>query len=324
MFEQQTIVVTGAGGFLGQHVVRQLRQTAALHVVTLPRTMLDLRYDYKKVFETFFTLVQADLSTEDGQGVSVIHLAHHGDDGISTSQTTPHTLASDMLRMDVNVIEACVGAQVSKLLCVGSVVAYPEHAPVPTTESALWDGPPAAIDMAYAQAKRTQLTLLQAARAQYGLEGVHLILGNLYGPGDHSNRVIPATIRKIAAAVHDDATSIRVWGYPGVSRSFLYVEDAAAGILRALASYNNPAPLTLAGRRETKMHGLVTELSALMGWTGQPSYDTSKPTGHRRRCFDLDNLSAALDWLPPTTLEDGLRSTVDWMRANPDTLKESR
>lgn len=319
MFANQTLVVTGAGGRLGQHVVRQLRATEAQRVVTLGRDRLDLRYDYQAL-----SRILLELNGENPDNVQLVHLAYPGGDGIRTSQETPHTLASDLLRMDTNVIEACVAAQVSKLLCIGSVCAYPEHTEAPTPESVLYAGYPEPVNAAYGLAKRTQLMLLQAARQEFNLNGVHLILGNLYGPGDRSGHVIPATIRKIAAAVHEDATSIRVWGYPGVSRSFLYIEDAAEGILRALATYNDPAPLNLTGVEETKMHGLVTTLGDLMGWTGQASYDHGKPTGHRRRSFDLTALRAALGWAPPTRFADGLRSTVDWMLANPDTLKESR
>ena len=284
--------ITGASGFLGQHVMR--------HFPGAITRRPDLR-EKAAVFDTI-RRVRPD---------RVIHLAYPGSRGIATSVEEPLSLAADLLRIDTNVIEICAQEGVKKLLCLGSVCGYPEVTTTPTDESQLWTGYPEPVNAAYGCAKRMQWVLLQAARQQYGLNGIHLILANLYGPGDRSGHVIPSLIRKIRKAQKDGGPVV-VWGHPDVTRSFLYVEDAAEGIWRAMERYDSPEPLNLCSTDEVSMRELVEHLALLLEYSGPIQFDTSKPTGHRRRQFNTDRLAKALDWVPTMPLTVGLASMVTW------------
>lgn len=310
MFDGQRVLVTGSTGFLGRHVCGYLeRQGADVYLHQLSKGMGDLRAFPLPPF------LRPVLTKND---LRVVHLAYPGSKyGIETSLKTPFSLAADLLRMDANVIQACGEWGVSKLLCCGSVCSYPEATTLPTNEAQLWQGYPEPVNAAYGMAKRMQLTLLQAARQQYGLNGIHLILANMYGPGDRSGHVIPSLIRKVR---HAKATGgeVVVWGRPDVSRSFLYVEDAAEGIGRALAGYDSPDPLNLCSREEVTMQALVEQLAWLLDYPGPIQFDTSRPTGHLRRQFDTSRLQAALGWSPSTPFAEGLRRTVAWHLVQPE------
>jgi nucleoside-diphosphate-sugar epimerase len=303
VFEGKRIWVTGASGFLGQHVVKALLRTNTRGVATDRTNLLN---------RSQVAMALGKISPD-----YVVHLAYPGSRGIRSSVEEPLSLAAHMLHMDANIIEACGRAEIPKLLTIGSVCAYPEHTTLPTDESQLWAGYPEPVNAAYGMAKRMQLVLLEAARQQYGLNGRQVMLGNLYGPGDTSGHVIPATIAKIRAArrVLADAP-ITVWGSPAVTRSFLYVEDAAEGIVRALAAVTLPQPLNLCAHEEVSMDGLVREVAALLHYQGAVHYDASRPTGHLRRRFDLTRLCETLDWFPPTSFKKGLAATMAWTLAN--------
>lgn len=296
------VLVTGGTGFLGQHVVAALKAAGAnvCAVGSAAANLLDLAATRRLVAQETTT---ASL---------VVHLAYPGSRyGIETSVRTPYTLASDLLQMDLNVIRACTLCHVAKLLCVGSVCAYPERTTLPTDESQLWNGYPEPVNAAYGLAKRQQLALLQAARQEHGLNGVHLILANMYGPGDRSGHVIPSLITRMRQAKQTQEPMV-VWGAPEVTRAFLYVEDAAEGIVRALQAYDSPEPLNLVREEETSMAALVRALATDLHSVSKVTYDLSKPTGHRRRCFDTHRLQAALGWAPPTPFVEGLTRTVQW------------
>jgi GDP-L-fucose synthase len=268
------------------------------------------------VGSTHNLLVRAEAQTLIEQEVNrsgyVAHLAYPGSRyGIETSVKTPFTLASDLVQMDLNMIQACVGLGVAKLLGMGSACSYPERTVLPTVEQDLWHGYPEPVNAAYGLAKRTQLMLLQAARQEHGLNGVHLITANMYGPGDTSGHVIPSLITRMRVAQRDGVPLV-VWGDPAVTRSFLYVEDAAEGVCRALADYDSGEPLNLVSPVEVSMGVLVARLANRLGFTGAITWDATKPTGHRRRRFSTTALHAALGWVPSTTLSDGLGATVAW------------
>ncbi len=296
------VLVTGSTGFLGRTVVMWLRRTG--WIVQTPTG--DLRS-----LSTIAAICQdAGLCH-----LSVIHLAYPGGDGIGDAAAHPASLAADLLRMDLNVIQACAEACVPKLVCIGSVCAYPEVTDLPTQESSLWLGYPEPVNASYGIVKRTQLALLQAYRQEFGLNGVHLVLANLYGPGDTSGHVIPALITRMRVAQRD-GTPLAVWGESSVTRSFLYVEDAAEGVCRALAGYDSGDPLNLVSPVEVSMGQLVTWLADRLGFTGEVRWDATKPTGHRRRKFSITKLEAALGWVPATTLAEGLDATVAWHLAH--------
>jgi GDP-L-fucose synthase len=246
---------------------------------------------------------------------TVVHLAYPGShDGIQTSVERPADLAADLLQMDLNVIRAAAAiSSVEKFVGIGSACSYPARAPVPTKEIDLWDGEPEPVNAAYGHAKRMQLVLLNAFRQQYELPGIHLILGNLYGPGDFTRHVIPSLIRKVLAATVDGGPVV-VWGWPDVTRSFLYVADAAEGIVRALATYDDPEPLNLCAGADVTMAELVTEIAEICDYTGPIVFDREKPTGQQRRLLDDTELQKALGWVPQTHFRDGLKATIAWLQ----------
>jgi len=217
----------------------------------------------------------------------------------------------------------------SKLIAAGSVCAYPKNAPVPTIEKNLYEGYPEESNGAYGNAKRILLEAQRAAHGQYGLESVHLVSANLYGPGDNfdpeSSHVIPALIVKIQNAIDEGNDEIVVWGTGKASRDFLYVEDAADAYLDAGELLDGPPePINIASNNETPIHYIVSRLCEIMGFDGKITYDTSKPDGQRRRSFYTNRMKYLTGWEPRTELKDGLKKTVDWYRRNLKLREESK
>ena len=294
------VAVTGSTGFLGQAVLRELHRQD-YDVIEFGALNL------MKESATHFHISQLPLNTP------VIHLAYPGGDGIGDALEHPATIAMNLLRMDLNVIQACAVHHVPKLVCMGSVCSYPEFTNVPTTEEMLWAGYPEPVNASYGIVKRTQLALLQACRQEFKLNGIHLLLPNLYGPGDRTKHVIPALIGRMRLSEYTGEPLV-VWGDPNVTRSFLYIDDAAAGIVRALEHYNGRAPLNLVNAGETTMVELLRTLERVLNYCPTIEYDHTRPTGHTQRNFSQVNMVRALDWRPTTGLLDGLEATVAWHR----------
>lgn len=304
------ILVTGATGFLGQAVCAALGET--------PHVPLAGRRKGINLADPDARWIISSAVHDDGVD-TVIHLAYPGTAGIGTMMETPADLVEEMLQIDLNVIKACAQAQIKKLVCVGSVCSYPEHVPFPTSEAAFWQGYPEWVNAPYGIGKRMQLELLKVEHRQRGLNSVHLVLGNLYGPGDHSGHVIPSTIRKVLKAKAEQQDTIPVWGDGTVTREFLYVEDAARAIVAAALHPPYPAgpdPINVCSGDEISIRSLVEAVAQAVGWQGEIVWDPSKPNGQPRRWFTNVLARTIYGWEPRVIFEEGIRRTVAaWQEA---------
>ncbi len=301
-FAEQHIVVTGGAGFLGSRVVARLRALGATDVLVPRSATMDLRdpQNCRRAVEG------ADL---------VIHLAARVG-GIGFNRENPATLFYENLIMGAQLMEQARLSGVRKFVALGTVCAYPKFTPVPFREEDLWNGYPEETNAPYGLAKKMLLVQAQAYRQQYGFNAVFLLPVNLYGPGDNfdprSSHVIPALIRKIWSAKEAGDESVEVWGDGSASREFLYVDDAAEGIVLAAQHYDGAEPVNIGSGMEITVKELVTVLSGLIGYQGTVRWDTSKPNGQPRRSLDVSRAKAAFDFSASTDFLTGLRHTVEW------------
>jgi GDP-L-fucose synthase len=305
----QKILVTGGAGFLGRQVIAQLQKAGArIENISIPRSSsCDLRS------------LRACQAAVDGQDI-VIHLAAHVG-GIGLNQIKPAELFYDNLMMGAQLIHAAYEAAVQKLVCVGTICAYPKFTPVPFQEEALWDGYPEETNAPYGIAKKALLVQLQAYRQQYGFNGIYLLPVNLYGPEDNfnprSSHVIPALIRKVYEAQQAGATQIEVWGDGQPTREFLYSEDAARGIVMAMQAYNEADPINLGTGSEVSIRDLVALICQLMDFQGEVIWQTDQPNGQPRRCLDTAKAKDKFGFTANFNLTQGLQNTINWYRQHP-------
>jgi GDP-L-fucose synthase len=247
----------------------------------------------------------------------VIHLAGRVG-GIGFNRERPGELFYDNLMMGVQLMEAARREGVKKFVAVGTVCAYPKHTPVPFAESTLWDGYPEETNAPYGLAKKMLLVQAQAYRAQYGMDAIYLLPVNLYGPGDNfdpsSSHVIPALIKKVADAIDSGRDHVDVWGTGSASREFLFVEDAARGILLATERYDGSEAVNLGSGREITIKSLVETICRLMQFTGRIAWDATKPDGQPRRMLDTSRATREFGFTARTDWEQGLAQTIAWYR----------
>jgi GDP-L-fucose synthase len=306
-WSDRRVLVTGGQGFLGRAVLAGLDARAAAY--TAPTSQqFDLR-DPADVAEVFATH-EPDL---------VIHLAARVG-GIGANQARPADLYLDNLLMGTYVIEEARRRDTAKTVVIGTICSYPRITPVPFSESSLWAGYPEETNAPYGIAKLAQLVQLQSNRAQYGQNGIYLLPTNLYGPGDKFHpavsHVIPALVKKCVDAIESGADHIDVWGTGSASREFLYVDDAAEGILLAAELYDGEEPVNLGAQREMPIRELVELIAELTGFSGEVRWDDTKPDGQPRRCVDPSRAAAAFGFKATTDFRAGLTKTIDWYRAN--------
>lgn len=301
------ILVTGGAGFLGARIVENLihKRGISKGQMIIPRSEdIDLR-----IWENCIKAVE-DVDI-------VIHLAAKVG-GIGYNMKYPATLFYDNVIMGIQLMEAARHESVEKFVAIGTICAYPKYTPVPFKEENLWNGYPEETNAPYGLAKKMLLVQSQAYRQQYGFNSIFLLPVNLYGPRDNfdleSSHVIPALIRKFTDAVHNDKKELEVWGTGKASREFLYVEDAAEGVLLATERYNKPEPVNLGAGFEIKIKDLVELIAELTGFEGEIKWDTTKPDGQPRRCLNTTKAEKEFGFKANTNFRDGLRKTIEWYR----------
>lgn len=315
-WKEKRVVVTGGAGFLGSFVVDQLRMKGCRQIV-IPRSR-----DYDLVQMEAVRQLYGDAKPD-----VVIHLAARVG-GIGANQANPGRFFYDNLMMGTQLIE--VGRQhgLKKFVALGTICAYPKFAPIPFKEDDIWNGYPEETNAPYGLAKKMMLVQSQAYRQQYGFNSIVLFPVNLYGPRDNfdldTSHVIPALIRKCAAAKEAGRDSITLWGDGSPTREFLYVEDAAEGILLAAEQYDGNLPVNLGTGEEVAIRDLAGLIAAEVGFTGQIKWDTTKPNGQPRRCLDVSRAKQFFGFQARHGLRDGLKKTVQWFQANRQAIREVR
>jgi GDP-L-fucose synthase len=303
-WEGRRVMVTGGAGFLGSAVIRRLREAGATEIF-VPKVE---DYDLRK-------LANIDRALADGRPDLVIHLAAVVG-GIGANRENPGRFFYDNAIMGIQLIEEARLAGVGKLLTVGTVCAYPKFTPVPFREDDIWNGYPEETNAPYGLAKKMLLVQSQAYRDQYGFNAIYLIPVNLYGPGDNfnpaSSHVIPALIKKCVDARERGDSFIEAWGTGSASREFLYVEDAAQGIVLAAERYDGRDPVNLGVGSEITIRDLTELIARLTGFTGEIRWDPSKPDGQPRRALDTSRAREAFGFTAATSFGEGLRRTIQW------------
>ena len=298
------VLVTGGNGFLGSHVVNELKNLNVKDIFTPASKDYDLRNrtDCKKVLK--------DIDV-------VFHLASTSG-GIMFLKERPAEAFYDNIMMGVNLIHEAKEAGIEKLIITGAVSSYPKLAPIPFNEKNIWDGYPDETNAPYGIAKRTLLVQSQAYRQQFDFNSIILFLTNLYGPKDHfdpaSATVIPALINKISSAKKQTKKSISIWGDGTPTRDFLYVQDAVRGLMLAAEKYDEGLPINLGSDQETTINELVNLISKITGFKGQIKWDKSKPNGQPRRKVSNKLAEEKLGFKSETTLEEGLQKTIEWFQ----------
>lgn len=313
-WSDKNVVVTGGAGFLGSFVVEQLRAKCCRNII-VPRS-------------TEYDLVQMDAVKQlycDHDPDMVIHLAARVG-GIGANQANPGRFFYDNLMMGTQLIEVGRQRGLKKFVALGTICAYPKFAPIPFKEDDIWNGYPEETNAPYGLAKKMMLAQSQAYRQQYDFNSIVLFPVNLYGPRDNfdlkTSHVIPALIRKCVEAKEAGHPKMILWGDGSPSREFLYVEDAADGILLAAEYYNGSLPINLGTGEEVTIRDLAGLISKEVGFIGKIEWDTTKPNGQPRRCLDVTRAKEFFGFEAKHHLREGIKKTVEWFNTNRLSLRE--
>ncbi len=305
-------VVTGGSGFLGQVIVRKLQERGATEINVPRSAQYDLRHR-----EAVLELLN------DAKPDVIIHGAASVG-GIGANQEHPADFFYDNLMMGVQLMHESWQAKIKKFAIIGTVCAYPKFTPVPFSEDAIWDGYPEETNAPYGLAKKMLLVQSQSYRQQYDFNSIFLLPTNLYGPGDnfnlHTSHVIPALIRKCIEAKERGDNHINAWGTGSASREFLYVDDAAEGILIATEQYNKSDPVNLGATGEVKIKDLLEMIVELTEFEGEIVWDTSKPDGQPRRALDTTRAEKEFGFKAQMPFREGLKRTIEWYLENKDAI----
>ena len=302
-----SVVVTGGAGFLGRVVVDKLRARGCSRVAVPRRSEYDLTNatDVERMYDDFVPDMVIHLAAEVG--------------GIGANREHPGRFFYANMAMGLHLIEQARVRQLDKFVQAGTVCAYPKYASVPFQESELWNGYPEETNAPYGIAKKALMVMLDAYQREYDLKSAYVLPVNLYGPGDnfdpHTSHVIPALIRKCVSAAESGLPEIVCWGTGSASREFLYVDDAAEGIVCCAERVDVPRPINLGSGHEIGIRRLTQVIASLTGFSGAIRWDESKPDGQPRRCLDTETAKELLDWRATTKLESGIERTIAWYRS---------
>lgn len=300
------IVVSGGSGFLGQRIVARLAEVQPADVVVPRSRDYDLR-DRQAILQLL----------HDARPDIVIHAAAVVG-GIGANMARPAEFFYDNLMMGVQFLHEAYKFGIDKFVAVGTVCAYPKHTPIPFREDDLWNGYPEETNAPYGLAKKMLLVQAQTYRQQYGFDAIFLLPVNLYGPEDNfdleTSHVIPAMIRKTFLA-KERGTDLVLWGDGTPTREFLYVDDAADGIVQAAQNYDKPEPVNIGSSEEISIKGLQLEIAEQIGFDGTVVWDTSRPNGQPRRKLDVSRAEREFGFRSRTSFAEGLRLTIDWYRS---------
>jgi len=301
-WQDKRVLVTGGSGFVGQHLIEQLKEKKPKELLMPSHSEYDLRR------------IEACAEVVRGKDV-VIHLAANVG-GIGYNRGFPGTLFYDNILMSVQMMEEARKAGVEKFVAIGTVCAYPKLTPIPFKEKDLWQGYPEETNAPYGLAKKMQLVQAQAYRQQYGFNAIYLLPVNLYGPGDKfdptQSHVIPALIKKAVEARERGDKFLVVWGSGQATREFLYVEDCARAIVLATEKYNQPDPVNIGSGMETSIKDLAELIKELVGYQGKIVWDKTKPDGQPRRCLDTSRAEKEFGFRATTDFRQGLQKTIEW------------
>ncbi len=302
------VVVTGGAGFLGSHLVECLRPQGCAEIV-VPRSR---DYDLVKAqaVQRLFRDARPDI---------VIHLAARVG-GIEANRRNPGRFFYENLMMGAQLMEEARLAGVRKFVAIGTICAYPKFTPIPFKEDDLWNGYPEETNAPYGMAKKMLLVQAQAYREQFGFPAITLLPVNLYGPRDNfdleTSHVIPAMIRKFVEARRAGQSEVVLWGSGKPTREFLFVRDAAQGILLATERYSGQAPVNLGAGFEISIADLATLIAKVTRYNGRLVWDASRPDGQPRRCLDVSRAEKEFGFRATTPFEEGLRETIAWYEAS--------
>lgn len=300
------IVVTGGHGFLGRHLMGALAAAGYRNADTFHASEYDLTHER-----------EVERMLAERKPEAIVHLAAVVG-GIGANRLHPGSFFYQNLMMGALLLEHARRAGVRRFLSVGTICSYPKFTPVPFREEDLWNGYPEETNAPYGLAKKMLLVQSEAYRQEYGYDAVNVLLVNLYGPHDNfdpqSSHVIPALIRKCVEAADAKQPEIEVWGTGSATREFLYVEDAATALVRALERLTGSEPVNIGAGSEISIRDLAGKIARLSGFQGRLHWDPTKPDGQPRRCLDVTRARQLLDWTATTPLDLGLERTIAWYR----------
>lgn len=316
-WRDKRVIVTGGAGFLGSFVVKKLHERGAAEVI-VPRSE---QYDLVDI--TAVKRLLADTTIHDADGDRpvdmIVHLAARVG-GIGANLSHQAEYFYDNLMMGVQLLHEAYHVGVPKFVAIGTICAYPKFAPIPFKEEDLWNGYPEETNAPYGLSKKMMLVQSQVYRSQYGYNSIFLLPVNLYGPGDNvdleTSHVIPALIRKCVEAQARGDERIEAWGDGSPTREFLYVEDAAEGILLAAERHNDSQPINLGSSHEISIRDLMETIANLTGYEGTIWWNTDRPNGQPRRKLDVNRAKELFGFESQMPFEEGLRRTIEWYQSS--------